>query len=52
MNKYTIENSNEAILEAILGSLTQMNKVMTESNQRLKDIDYKMHKLLINTNNS
>ena len=50
VDKYTIETSNDAILNAILASLTQICSQMTENNLMLKEIDHKMHKLLINTN--
>ena len=50
MDKYTMDNSNDAILNAILASLTQISSQMTENNLMLKEIDHKMHKLLINTN--
>ena len=52
MSNATIKNNNDEIkiLTAILCSLNQMNDLMTQNNQMLKDIDYKMHKLLINTN--
>jgi hypothetical protein len=49
-DKYTMDNSNDAILHAILASLTQIISQMTENNLMLKEIDHKMHKLLINTN--
>ena len=47
-----IKNNNDElkILTGILCSLNQMNELMIQNNQMLKDIDYKMHKLLVNTN--
>ena len=49
MGQYAIENTDDAILSSILKSLTQLNNLMIENNLMLKEVNYNLHKVVMNT---